>query len=153
MIVGDADGLTLGFAGGLFDADTGLTRFGARDYDPEVGRWTAKDPRRYPEAGTNSYVYAFSNPVLYMDPDGELPLIAGFFIGAGIDLAVQLAQWWAAGVRRLVQRPRFWSLRSRIGRCGSGDQGAQRSEVHQAGDWRDRWSGDRRRQSGRQGVR
>jgi RHS repeat-associated protein len=33
-----------GFAGGLYDADTGLVRFGARDYDPAVGRWTAKDP-------------------------------------------------------------------------------------------------------------
>jgi RHS repeat-associated protein len=33
-----------GFAGGLYDADTGLVRFGARDYDAYTGRWTAKDP-------------------------------------------------------------------------------------------------------------
>src|SRR5208283_5975180 len=33
-----------GFAGGLGDGDTGLVRFGARDFDPRVGRWTAKDP-------------------------------------------------------------------------------------------------------------
>ena len=30
----------LGFAGGLWDHDTGLVRFGARDYDLETGRWT-----------------------------------------------------------------------------------------------------------------
>jgi uncharacterized protein RhaS with RHS repeats len=30
-----------GFAGGLFDRDTGLVRFGARDYDP---RWTIHRP-------------------------------------------------------------------------------------------------------------
>ncbi|MDZ7828350.1 MAG: RHS repeat-associated core domain-containing protein [Halofilum sp. (in: g-proteobacteria)] len=36
-----------GFAGGLHDRDTGLVRFGARDYDPEIGRWTAKDPIRF----------------------------------------------------------------------------------------------------------
>ncbi len=33
-----------GFAGGLYDADIQLVRFGARDYDAESGRWTSKDP-------------------------------------------------------------------------------------------------------------
>ena len=33
-----------GFAGGLYDRNTGLVRFGARDYDPEVGRWMANEP-------------------------------------------------------------------------------------------------------------
>jgi RHS repeat-associated protein len=33
-----------GFAGGLYDADTGLVRFGARDYEAAIGRWTSKDP-------------------------------------------------------------------------------------------------------------
>jgi RHS repeat-associated protein len=32
-----------GFAGGMYDPDTGLVRFGARDYEPETGRSTAKD--------------------------------------------------------------------------------------------------------------
>jgi RHS repeat-associated protein len=30
-----------GFAGGLYESEIGLVRFGARDYDPETGRWTA----------------------------------------------------------------------------------------------------------------
>ena len=31
-----------GFAGGLYDRDTGLTRFDARDYDASTGRWLAR---------------------------------------------------------------------------------------------------------------
>ena len=30
--------------GGLWEAATGLVRFGVRDYDAELGRWTSKDP-------------------------------------------------------------------------------------------------------------
>jgi len=43
-----------GFAGGIWDRDTELVRFGARDYDPAVGRWTAKDPIRFEGGGYES---------------------------------------------------------------------------------------------------
>ena len=36
--------IPFGFAGGLHDNDTNLTRFGYRDYDSFTGKWTAKDP-------------------------------------------------------------------------------------------------------------
>ena len=38
-----------GFAGGLYDVDTKLVRFGARDYDALVGQWTAFDTFDLPE--------------------------------------------------------------------------------------------------------
>ena len=59
-----------GFAGGLYDHDTGLVRFGARDYDPETGRWTAKDPIRFAGGDTNMYGYVFNDPVNLIDPSG-----------------------------------------------------------------------------------
>ena len=47
----------LGFAGGLHDRDTGLVRFGFRDYDPDIGRWTAKDPILFIGGSCDLYGY------------------------------------------------------------------------------------------------
>ncbi|MBK6518782.1 MAG: RHS repeat-associated core domain-containing protein [Polyangiaceae bacterium] len=58
-----------GFAGGLYDPDTGLVRFGARDYDAETGRWTSKDPIRF-GGGVNLYAYAGSDPINTRDAEG-----------------------------------------------------------------------------------
>jgi RHS repeat-associated protein len=62
-----------GFAGGLYDATTGLVRFGARDYDPSIGRWLNKDPIRF-EGGWNLYAYVGNDPVNYIDPTGKILL-------------------------------------------------------------------------------
>nr|MDA3934219.1 RHS repeat-associated core domain-containing protein [Gammaproteobacteria bacterium] len=59
-----------GFAGGLYDPDTGLVRFGARDYDPETGRWTAKDPIKFAGGDPNLYGYVLNDPVNLVDPLG-----------------------------------------------------------------------------------
>ena len=59
-----------GFAGGLYDQDTKLTRFGARDYDPTAGRWTAKDPIRFGGGDANLYAYVLNDPVNMADPSG-----------------------------------------------------------------------------------
>jgi RHS repeat-associated protein len=59
-----------GFAGGLYDRDTGLVRFGYRDYDPETGRWTAKDPILFAGGDTDLYGYCVNDPVNFIDPNG-----------------------------------------------------------------------------------
>ncbi|MDP3231933.1 MAG: RHS repeat-associated core domain-containing protein [Myxococcales bacterium] len=73
-----------GFAGGLFDLDTRLTRFGARDYDGGTGRWVSPEPLLKNPAwvvsqaasGTHvsAYAYALNNPIAYIDPTGLFPL-------------------------------------------------------------------------------
>jgi RHS repeat-associated protein len=60
-----------GFAGGLYDQHTKLTRFGARDYDAENGRWTTKDPLNFGGGDTNLYTYVFGDPVTFIDPSGN----------------------------------------------------------------------------------
>jgi RHS repeat-associated protein len=65
-----------GFAGGLYDKDTGLVHFGAREYDGSTGRWTTKDPSRF-EGGVNLYAYSFDDPVNWVDLTGNAPCPAG----------------------------------------------------------------------------
>jgi RHS repeat-associated protein len=61
-----------GFAGGIYDRDTVLVRFGARDYDAGSGRWIAKDPIGL-EGGTNIYGYIRNNPLSFVDSSGLEP--------------------------------------------------------------------------------
>jgi RHS repeat-associated protein len=70
-----------GFAGGMYDHETGLVRFGARDYDAEVGRWTAKDPIGFNGGDSNLYGYVLNDPINLIDPAGTNPLIAGILTG------------------------------------------------------------------------
>jgi len=74
-----------GFAGGLYDSHTKLTRFGARDYDAHTGRWTSKDPI----FTINLYPYADSDPINRRDPTGEISL-ATTAIGVEITLVAIL---------------------------------------------------------------
>jgi RHS repeat-associated protein len=61
-----------GFAGGLYDQHTGLIKFGWRDYDAQVGRWTVKDPIKFVGGDTSVYGYVFNNPVNLVDVGGLL---------------------------------------------------------------------------------
>ncbi|ACY13868.1 RHS repeat-associated core domain-containing protein [Haliangium ochraceum] len=78
-----------GFAGGLYDPDTGLVHFGARDYDPRTGRFLQTDPRLFGGGYDNLYAYSGFDPVNYIDRTGEVPqwLLDGFTWAdqAGVD--------------------------------------------------------------------
>lgn len=82
--------IPFGFAGGLYDPDTGLVRFGARDYDPPTGRWTAKDPILFKGGQSNLYAYVNNGPVNLTDRTGlyfcnqtSEPIRVGGTVGAG----------------------------------------------------------------------
>jgi RHS repeat-associated protein len=59
-----------GFAGGLHDRETGLVKFGFRDYDPAIGRWVAKDPIFFAGGDVDLYGYVLGDPVGLVDPSG-----------------------------------------------------------------------------------
>lgn len=72
-----------GFAGGLYDHDTGLVRFGARDYDARTGRWTTKDAVRFRSNETNLYRYANGDPINAQDPKGFWTISGGIRLSGG----------------------------------------------------------------------
>jgi len=65
---------TYKFTGQRLDDSTGLYYYGARYYDPALGRFIAPDTI-VPEPGNpqalNRYAYVYNNPVRYTDPTGH----------------------------------------------------------------------------------
>jgi RHS repeat-associated protein len=84
----DARGLgQQGYAGGLYDPDTSLVRFGARDYDAREGRWLTKDPIQFDAGQASFYVYVGNDPVNAIDPSGLIVETAWDVANIGIGIA------------------------------------------------------------------
>ncbi|MBU1498830.1 RHS repeat-associated core domain-containing protein, partial [Myxococcota bacterium] len=65
-----------GFTGKELEVDLGIMYFGARWYNPQLGRWLSPDPlylvstAKNAEKDQNIYHYAGNNPWKFVDPDG-----------------------------------------------------------------------------------
>ena len=75
-----------GFGGGLYDSQTRLVHFGAREYDAHTGRWLTKDPMGFGGGDANLYAYVGDDPVNRADPSG-LSTIPGFPDSVKVGLA------------------------------------------------------------------
>jgi RHS repeat-associated protein len=83
------------------DSETGLSYFGARYYDPVVGRFMGVDAVGFNPGNLqsfNRYAYANNNPYRFVDRDGNAPTLAmclggpfGCAVGVGVALLTAAA--------------------------------------------------------------
>lgn len=86
------------------EAAMGMLYFGARYYDPFIGRWLGRDPEhghvRLPST-LNRYNYVLNNPLKLIDKDGEWPTDAASYFAGKVE---SLVPPWLAGAMKDSQR-------------------------------------------------
>ncbi|HKZ75970.1 MAG TPA: RHS repeat-associated core domain-containing protein, partial [Actinomycetota bacterium] len=94
-----------GFTGKEYEAETGLIDFGARVYDPELGRFLSPDPVAVLEPEKtlgdsqllNPYSYARGNPTVFVDRDGRAPKFVAADIADSFERQHEQYIQWLAG--------------------------------------------------------
>ena len=78
-----------GYCGEYYDPELDMIYLRNRYYSPGIGRFITEDPAR---DGANWYAYCNNNPVMFVDPSGEVA------ISAGAVALYEVAPYIAAGV-------------------------------------------------------
>ena len=98
IVSDNSTGNNLWYTGKASYENFGLSYFGARWYNPVLGRFTGIDPVKYQEDNIHSfnrYAYANNNPYKFVDPDGLSPKIPGTQKGLAGNPIVAGVKWAA----------------------------------------------------------
>ena len=100
------------YNGKELDTKNGLNwyDYGARMYDPAIGRWHAGDPMVEEFYRISPYTYCYNSPILLVDPNGMWPTWGG--IKRGLSNAVNTSMSFANGAVRAVADNMLWGSTS-----------------------------------------
>lgn len=90
------------FTGKERDASSGLYYFGARYYDPLIGRFISPDPANQYDS---PYIYVGGHPADTIDPNGEFAITTNMILGT-------LGVYWASAVANNSMNPLKWNWTS-----------------------------------------
>lgn len=85
------------YTGREFDAESGLSYYRARNYDPSSGRFLQKDPIGFSGGDINLYNYVGNNPARWIDPLGLF--YPGDFVGGLGDMISGRSDMMDAGTK------------------------------------------------------
>ena len=96
------------YNGKELDTKNGLNwyDYGARMYDPAIGRWHAGDPVAEEFYRISPYAYCYNSPILLVDPNGMWPTWGG--IKRGFNNALNTSMSFANGAVRAVADNMLW---------------------------------------------
>jgi len=75
--------------------------FGARNYSADLGRWSNIDPAADVLESSSPYVYALNSPTIYIDMDGELPIVINGKVSS--DSERKAEKYWSAEIIATIQ--------------------------------------------------
>ncbi len=77
---------------------TGAYDFGARLYNSKIARWMTTDPKEATMPQWSSYNYCYNSPLLFVDPNGENPILGFILKGLEITGAFIASYWFSEAV-------------------------------------------------------
>ena len=97
------------YNGKELNEDLGLYDYGARWYDPAIGRWGQIDPLAEKFTNWSPYNYVYNNPIAYIDPDGRQGDLAnGITIWFQKDESISNQQLLQAAINYIINVHETW---------------------------------------------